>query len=78
MNEVCSKEEFAAFLYFLRDSIQKDPAMWTNKTIEDYLDALAGCVEGVEGFYSNRGEELPRNINWSVFADLLDCARLYD
>lgn len=49
-----------------------------NVTVESYMDALAGCVEGMEGFYSNRSEEIPANIEWNVFADLLDSARIYD
>lgn len=78
LNDVHTKEEFVKFLYKLRDSYKNDPAMWSNKSVEDYLDALAACTGGMEGFYLNRDEEVPKNIDWSVFADLLDCARIYD
>ena len=78
LNNVRTKNEFLNFLKSLNESYKNDPAMWTNKSIEDYLDALIGCVESMEGFYENQGDEMPTDINWSVFADLLDSARICD
>jgi hypothetical protein len=78
LNNVDSKEEFVSFIYDLRDSYKKDPSMWENVSIEGYLSALAGAAEDFEGYYLNTDQEVPKDINWSLFAHLLDSARIYD
>ena len=78
VDEIRTKEEFVDFLGSLKESLENDPSLWSNTTIESYLDALIGCVDAMEGFYINQGEKVPQNISWGVFARLLDSARLYD
>jgi hypothetical protein len=47
-------------------------------SVDSYLEALTGWVEDMDGFYANRSEEMPKDINWDVFAGALSAAAVYE
>lgn len=51
---------------------------WKNNDLTSYLEAIASWIEDMDGFYENMGKSLPEKINWSVFADILMAARIYE
>lgn len=51
---------------------------WKNNDLSSYLEAISSWIEDMDGFYENMGKSLPENINWSVFADILMAARIYE
>lgn len=77
-DNIQTREQFVTFVYYLRDVYRNDPNRWENNTIESFLDALAGWVEDMDGAYLNWNKEMPRDINWSILAKMLDAATDYE
>lgn len=53
-------------------------AEWENPTLERFLDALAGSLQGLPGLYANRGERFPESPTWKTFAEALVMASVYE
>lgn len=78
MESINSKKSFVEFLYLLVEDLTKDNNSWENKTLDKYLESMAGWVEDMDGYYQNRNEPVPSNVNWRVFADILMASKIYE
>lgn len=77
-NSIQTKEELIKLIYLLsKESVMKSNS-WRNNDLSSYLEAIASWIEDMDGFYENMGKSLPEKINWSVFADILMAARIYE
>lgn len=54
------------------------PAEWESPTLERFLDALAGSLQGLPGLYADRGERFPESPAWKIFAEALVMASFYE
>lgn len=72
------KSAFLSFLNLLRDDLENDQKNWTNITLAEYLEAMSGWVEDMEGYYLNNGISIPENVDWKVFANILVAAKMYE
>lgn len=72
------KEDFVEFIRLLIVDLQENPNGWENQTLESYLEAIASWTEDMEGYYQNNNIEIPQNINWKVFANILMAAKMYE
>jgi hypothetical protein len=74
-----TRENFIAFVETLRADFLSDPGKWTNKTIDDYLEAIARYAQDIQGYYDNTGQEVNAdNPNWKTFSDILNGATSYE
>jgi len=73
-----SHEAFIAFVRGLSKDFRDNNSTWENNTVESYLDALAAWAEDMDGYYENRGELTPADINWNFIAQLLLAAKHYE
>jgi hypothetical protein len=73
-----TRGEFVAFVHELRQNLQSTPSEWENLSLDDYLEALAAWVEDCDGFYANRGEAVPRDLNWKFLGEALLAAKFYE
>ena len=78
INEISSKEDFITFVELLVSDLKSNPDEWENKSLRSYLEAIASWTEDMEGFYQNNNLEVPRNVNWKVFANILMAAKMYE
>ncbi len=51
---------------------------WTNNDLKSYLEAVNNWTEDMEGYCKNLNTELPTNIPWKVFANILLAAKIYE
>jgi hypothetical protein len=51
---------------------------WENKTLANYLEGMQSWTEDMEGYYLNNNLEVPQDVNWKVFTDILMAARVYE
>lgn len=51
---------------------------WENRTVEDYLGALAAWITDSPGSYRYLGEEMPPDGDWTFFARALSAAVVYE
>ncbi|UQB68288.1 hypothetical protein [Epilithonimonas zeae] len=74
-----TKQEFIQFIENLRVEFIKNNAQWENKTIEDFLEAMARYVEDIDGYYQNINQEIDlEKIDWKVFSDILKGSSIYE
>jgi hypothetical protein len=74
-----SKADFASFLQLLLRNYRDHPNEWENNTLERFLEAMGGFVDGLDGYYSNIKMEVDlTKPGWRVFADILLAGRVYD
>ena len=75
---VASKSDLIGFVEALRDDFQRNPTSWENRTLEQYLSALASWLEDSDGYYLNQGREIPASPSWRNVADMLMAATMYE
>jgi hypothetical protein len=73
-----TKKDFLDFLSSLIKDLDKNKSSWTNKNLESYLEGVESWVEDMEGYYENMNIQLPEDISWRVFADILYAAKIYE
>lgn len=73
-----SREELAAFLTELADSVLKEPDRWENSDLADFLRAWGAWLEDMDGYFLNRGESVPSAPSWQLIAQMLLAARVYE
>jgi hypothetical protein len=76
--EVSSKEDLADFIEAMREDLLKDPTQWENATLDRFLEAMAAWVRAMDNFYRNTGKQPIETPTWSVFADILLAAKMYE
>ena len=72
-----SRSDFAAFALALSESLKRDPAAFENRTLENFLEALAAWTKDMDGVFRNEGKETPQP-GWSLFARILAAATSYE
>lgn len=75
---ISSRLDFMIFLEALLADFEADPASWENHNLSNYLGALAAWIADMDGYYLNRAEEVPENVNWKVFGQMLLAAKYYE
>ena len=80
---VTDRQSFIHFLEAFRDDLIQNKNSWENKTLEDFLEAMAWYANDIQGYYDNRKNEIGEHINadtpaWRVFADILKGASVYE
>ncbi|RTQ50133.1 hypothetical protein EJV47_10885 [Hymenobacter gummosus] len=77
-DEVNSKQDFLLFLAELQRDLLTNPEDWENHTLPAFLDAMSRWVADMEGYYRNTGQEIPRQVSWRVFANIIQAASIYE
>jgi hypothetical protein len=76
--EVSSRQDLARFVELLRDDLRDHRDEWENDTLERYLDALAACIEHLDGYFQNVGMPIPEDVRWKLLGQLLLTAKVYE
>ena len=78
ISEITNKEDFVRFVESLVFNLNNNSSEWNNKTLSEYLEAVASWTEDMEGYYINNNIPIPENVNWKVFAKILIAAKMYE
>ncbi|MNK14534.1 hypothetical protein D3C87_326570 [compost metagenome] len=81
LNELIVKDRqsFIKFLDLLRQDLLQQPENWENKTLPDFLEALAAYTEDIQGYYDNTDANVDaEKAAWSTFADIFKGAQVYE
>jgi hypothetical protein len=74
-----TRENFIEFVETLRTDFLSDQSKWTNKTIDDYLEAIERYAQDIQGYYDNTGQAINvDNPDWKTFSDILKGATIYE
>ncbi|MCC6413377.1 MAG: hypothetical protein IT270_17075 [Saprospiraceae bacterium] len=76
---VPDRQAFIQFLDLLTTDFSINPESWGNKTVPDFLEALAAYAEDIQGYYDNTGQNTDADKpDWQTFADIFKGARGYE
>lgn len=78
LESIASKEDLAELIDELRRDLVHNPDTWENVDLAAYLEALAGWLRDMEGYYEHRGEPVPTNPSWKLLGEILMAARMYE
>jgi len=81
LNELIVKDRqsFIKFLDLFRQDLLQHPETWENKTLPDFLEALASYAEDIQGYYDNTNANVDaEKAAWSTFADIFKGAKVYE
>ncbi len=76
--EPMTRGDFEAFLKEFADSLATDPTSWTNASLDQFLDGVSGWLADMDGYFANRGEPVPSEPSWRLFAQALLAGRVYE
>ena len=80
LSEKAAKVKSHADLVKFLGELRKDQAKgkWENGELAQYLSGLEGFAGDLEGWFANRKEKLPAQPTWSLMAQVLLAASLYE
>jgi len=78
LNSIKTKADFINFIHFLLEDLKNNSEDWENKTLPEFLEAIAGWTDDMEGYYINNDLPIPDNVDWKLFADILVAAKMYE
>ncbi|KAA8999078.1 hypothetical protein FJU30_15045 [Affinibrenneria salicis] len=78
MAPMTTKDDVIKLIYRLASDRRDNPEQWENRDLSCYLEAMASWIEDMDGFYENTGRRAPGDISWSVLADILQAAKIYE
>ena len=76
--DIESREDLADYIDKMADDFRDNINDWENITVEDFLRAAAAWLRAMHNYYRNTGQEMPHDVNWSLFADILSAAKHYE
>jgi hypothetical protein len=75
---VTTREELAAFVALLAREAQQTPKDWENTDLPSFLEALSAWINDMDGYFINRGEQVPAQPSWRTLAQMLSAATVYE
>jgi len=78
IDSVTTLEELSEFITQLSKDLKSNKAEWENADLHSFLEAMSAWVYSMEGYYKNKGDVLPDDIPWKLFASILYAAKVYE
>ena len=75
---VKSREDLAAYVRALAEASAMPPDYWENVDLPQSLEAASAGFGRIYGWARNQGRELPEQPTWSLVADILRAACVYE
>lgn len=75
---VSTRQNLAAFILALRHELEQELEARENRTLGDFLEALAAWTDDMDGYFLNRGEDVPQQPTWQTLALMLRAATVYE
>lgn len=74
-----TRKEFISFLDDLRSALEDNPAALENKTIPQFLEAMASYTKDVQGFYDNMKISMNTDeASWENFKTNIKGSTIYE
>jgi hypothetical protein len=70
--------DLAQFVEMLRRDLVARGEGWENPTLELFLGAMAAWIRDMDGWFLNRGTDVPDQPDWSLVGHMLMAASVYE
>ncbi|WP_437500871.1 DUF7660 family protein [Sorangium sp. So ce1099] len=78
LQSIGTKEDLSKFILSLAKELENNPDYWTNRKLEDYLEAMAAWILELDAYYANLDEQQKEQPTWRTFGDILMAATMYE
>lgn len=79
LSEVSSRQDVQRVVgEMIADLESGGAAEWENGTLDRFLDAYGRVLDGLDGWFANRGEPMLEQPDWTLVARLLVAATVYE
>ena len=75
---VDSREDAVGVVVAMLNDLRKNADAWQNAALDTFLEGLAASLEDLDQVYADRGELLPDQPSWRLFAELLVAASAHE
>lgn len=77
--EVTTKNTFIDFLEKFREDLKQNSENWENLDLNDFLEAMSRYTADIQRYYDNTNQDIDsEKPSWSLFADILKGASIYE
>lgn len=77
IKKIDSREDLARFVDEMQRSL-REGQQWENRDLSSFLEAMAGWITDMDGYFENIGECCPDQPTWQTFAQILAAATIYE
>jgi hypothetical protein len=70
--------DLAKFVAGMAKEYREDPTGWENADLHSFLEALAGWIDDMGGYYKNLDLPFPATPEWKTLALMLSAAKVYE
>lgn len=78
VSEIRTRADLVEFIRALQSDLEAHPGKWENVSLPSFLSALASWTEDMDGYYQNKGVEIPQSPTWKTLGEMLAAARIYE
>ncbi|GAB2876299.1 hypothetical protein ACCI51_13695 [Microbulbifer echini] len=78
LQKIGSKSDFSEFVMDILDDYKENASNWENTDLESFLEAMAAWSKDMDGYYINLGRDVPQDVPWKIFAEIIYAARIYE
>jgi len=71
LGKIKSKDEFLEFMNLYAQNTKET-------SVAEYLDSIISWTEDMDGYYTNKNQNAPKNIDWDFIATLLYAGSIYE
>ncbi len=76
--KITDKASLLELCHELCSDLERNPDNWENHTLEQFLEAMTGWIQDMDGYYKNIGAEIPKELSWKILGDILTAAKDYE
>lgn len=77
-SQVDSRESFIKFLTSIMVRVREDPTSISNSTLVEFLDGVSAWTSDMHGYSLNRGDSIPTEPTWCLFAQVFEAGLFYE
>jgi hypothetical protein len=77
-SRVETRDGLAEFIGDLLRDLSQRPENWENPTLDRYLEALSAWVSDMPGWFEGQGMSEPTEPSWTLVAQMLLAASIYE
>ena len=78
LDSISTREELSEFIAQLSKDLKNNKEEWENPDLPSFLEAMSAWVDAIDGYYKNKGEDMPQDVPWDMFANILYAAKIYE
>ncbi len=76
--EIKSRTDLAKFIHQLASEAADVNCEWQNNNLSNYLEAMASWINDMDGYFLNKGENVPDQPTWKTIAEILKASTVYE